>query len=203
MNAPRQSAPGPVVLAFPVQIPPGFAPSDLDADGVDLGPAGKPCAGYGGDFRPRWGGGFDAPRGPQGLAHRAIDIMAAEGALVVAPATGVVRSAGWSEKGGWHVFLDAADRWVWYLAHLRDEPLVRTSERVEAGATLGYVGRSGNAVRKTREGLRGCPHLHLSLTAPHWRRVLGPDGQPVARRGEKVDAVPFLRPLYEAGGWRA
>jgi hypothetical protein len=31
---------GPIVTAFPVQIPAGFAPSDVDGDGADLNAAG-------------------------------------------------------------------------------------------------------------------------------------------------------------------
>lgn len=198
----------PVVVAFPVQIPPGFVPSDRDGDGDDRGPSGKVCPGYdvAGGYRPRWGGGFDAPRGPARLAHRAIDIMAAEGALVVAPATCIVVSAGTTPKGGNCVTLRDLGGWVWYLAHMRDAPLVMVGAELAAGDIVGYVGRSGNAVRRTREGLRGCPHVHMSLTVPKGvrlpRQILGPDGKPVARRGEKIDAVPFLRPLYDAGGWR-
>lgn len=209
MNAPIAITGAPsTVVAFPVQIPAGFAPTDCDGDGDDKGPTGKVCAGYdaASGYRPRWGGGFDAPRGPQRLAHRAIDIMAAEGALVVAPSTCVVLAAATSPKGGHHVYLRDLGGWVWYMAHMRDVPLVVDGAELVAGDVVGYVGRTGNAVRKTAAGLRGCPHLHLSLTVPRGvrlpRRLLGPDGQPVARRGEKVDPVPYLRPVYDAGGWR-
>lgn len=193
----------PVVLRFPVLIPRGFAPSDVDADSIDLGPTGRECPGYGGDHRPRWGGGFDAPRGPQKLAHRAIDIMAAEGAHVVAPSSCVVQTAAHSPKGGNHVFLVGPGGWIWYFAHMRDVPSVVAGAELVAGDLVGYVGRTGNAVRLTHDGLRGCPHLHLSLTAPRGvTKLRGFDGQPVARRGDKVDPVPFLRPSYDAGGWR-
>lgn len=200
--APRSRPP--VVDAFPVRIPRAFAPSDVDGDGVDLGPTGRECPGYGGDHRPRWGGGFMAPRGPQQLAHRAIDIMAAEGAHVVAPSSCVVQATGSSPKGGHHAYLCDRAGWVWYLAHMRDVLQLVAGAELEPGALVGYVGRTGNAVRITREGLRGCPHLHLSLTAPKGiARLRGPDGAIVLRRGSKFDPVPFLRPLYDAGGWRA
>lgn len=192
---------GPTVLAFPVQILHGFKPSDFDDDGMDLGPGGRQCAGYTDDYRPRWGGGFSAPRGPQKLMHRAVDIMAAEGALVVSPVIGFVTSAGESPRGGHHCYIRDTEGWVWYMAHCRDPMEVVAGQRVAAGQIIGRVGRTGNAVRKTPDGLRGCPHLHLSLTAPHWRKVVDAKGQPVMRRGEKVDPVPFLKPLYEAGGW--
>jgi murein DD-endopeptidase MepM/ murein hydrolase activator NlpD len=196
----------PIVLAFPVQIPLGFVPTDADRDGTDRGPTHKVCPGYDAatGHRPRWGGGFDAPRGPDKLAHRAIDIMAAEGAFVCAPAPCTIEWAGWSPKGGHHLFLIDPNGWRWYFAHLRDTPLAVTGQSVEAGDVVGFVGRTGNAVRTTKLGLRGCPHLHASLSVPMGapKIIRGPDGASVARRGTKVDVVPFLLPLYQAGGWR-
>jgi murein DD-endopeptidase MepM/ murein hydrolase activator NlpD len=199
---------GPRVEVFPVQIPEGFAPSDHDGDGTDLGPTGKECPGYDllSGFRPRWGGGFDAPRGPLKLAHRAIDIMAAEGAHVVAPSACVVHGGGVTAKGGHHIYLRDPEGWIWYFAHLRD-PLAAhlvMGAHVAAGELVGLVGRTGNAVRRTKEGLRGCPHLHLSLTARRYLAgtLAGPDGDPVRYSGKKVDAVPFLRPAYVGEGWR-
>lgn len=195
----------PQVQAFPVVIPAGFKPSDIDADGTDLGPSGKVCPGYdaASGYRPRWGGGFLAPRGPQKLAHRAIDIMAAEGAHVVAPEAGVIRDTGTSPKGGHHLYLVGHDGWIWYLAHLRDPARVLAGMEVGAGDVLGLVGRTGNAVRTTRAGLRGCPHLHLSLTRPRGVRLnpVLPGGERVALLGDKVDPVPVLRTVYDAG-WR-
>lgn len=199
---------GPIVECFPVQIPPGFKPSDVDGDGADRGSSGKVCPGYDAarGYRPTWGGGFDAPRGPQKLAHRAIDVMGPEGAHIVAPGPCVVVAAASSPKGGNHVYLRDPGGWVWYVAHMRDVPLVVAGAELAAGTLLGYLGRTGNAVRRTAEGLRGCPHAHISLTIPIGTRlgvkVLGPDGQAVARRAEKVDVVPFLAPFY-ADGWRA
>jgi murein DD-endopeptidase MepM/ murein hydrolase activator NlpD len=205
---------GPIVTAFPVQIPAGFAPSDVDGDGADLNAAGKLCPGYGApDYRPRWGGGFDAPRGPRKLKHRAIDIMAAEGALVVPPAPCEVVRVDLTEKGGNCLYLRDEHGWIWYFGHLRDRPFVDPGAIVDPASTvLGYVGRTGNAVRVYRgpkgEVRRGCAHLHASLTRPEGmisavlRRLRGPDGELVAFSGEKVDPVPWLKPAYDAGGWR-
>lgn len=212
---------GPIVLTFPVQVPPGFRPSDGDGDGPDLRGDGKPCPCQDGDHRPRWGGGFDAGRA--GKLHRAIDIMAAEGSLVVAPCDGVVplrvamtldgkpgphRGAGTGAKAGHYVCVTDARGWRWYVSHLRDASLVAPGDHVQAGQPLGYVGRTGNASYHTRTGKRGCPHAHVSLTRPpgmtqrELSRLRGPDGKPVRFQGDKVDCVPFLRPLYDAGGWR-
>lgn len=195
---------GPVLPThFPVLIPQGFAPSDSDGDGVDVRWDRKRCPGQDAadGYRPRWGGGFFAPRGR--FLHAAIDIMAAEGAHFVAPAAGTVprtvrvgsRSqpgAGTSTKGGHYVFLTDAHGWEWYASHLRDEPLVRPGDVVDAGQLLGYVGRTGNASRRYRDGsIRGCPHLHLRLGKQLWT--------PGAAR--KYDSRVLLQPLYDARGW--
>jgi murein DD-endopeptidase MepM/ murein hydrolase activator NlpD len=203
---------GPVVTAFPVQIPAGFTPSDSEGDGVDVNASGKRCPGYEAPYRPRWGGGFLELRGAKQLKHRAIDIMAAEGALVVAPGPCEVVSVQHTEKGGNCLYLRDERGWVWYFGHLRDRPFVDPGMLVTPEVILGYVGRTGNAVRtyKTPAGAvrRGCPHLHASLTRPEGmslaavRALRDPEGKPLARNGEKVDPVPFLKPVYDAGGWR-
>lgn len=207
----------PIVECFPVVVPASFLPSDVDGDGVDLRGDGRPCPGYGEDKRPKWGGGFDSPRGPQRHWHRAIDIMAAEGALIVSPCDGVVPEtvrmsldgrrgphpgSGQGEKAGNYVCIVDENGWRWYFSHMRDPALVQPGEQVTAGQVVGYVGRTGNASYNTRTGKRGCPHLHAALTRPagmtsrQLNRLRGPDGQPVRWKGDKVDPVPFLRPFY-------
>jgi hypothetical protein len=71
----------PTVAFFPVVVPPGFKPVDPENDGTDISWKGEPCPCQSGDYRPAWGGGFDAGRVREGkaLAHRAIDIMGAQG----------------------------------------------------------------------------------------------------------------------------
>ena len=210
-TSPRGSTAGdrvivaPQVLAFPVQIPAGFVPFDLGADGTDLNAAGRPCPGYEPPYQPRWGGGFLAPRGPRKLAHRALDIMAAEGALVVAPTACRVREAADTPKGGYCLYLVDLAGWTWYMAHLAQRPTVSAGDELEAGALVGHVGRTGNASYHTRRGRRGCPHLHVSLTRPvgSTRPVLTDAGEKLRVSGEKVDPLPLLEDLYLAGGWRA
>lgn len=208
------------IASFPVTIPRGFAPSDSERDGLDQSWDGKRCPGQDAadGYRPRWGGGFRARRA-KGL-HAAIDIMAAEGAEVRAIGAGVVAvtwvpgagrrdpGAGTSAKGGNYVVLETAEGWRWYYAHLRDAPLVRPGQTVAAGELLGYVGRTGNAVRivRRKDGSSyryGCPHLHLALTAltADRLRIATASGYDVSSR--KVDPVPLLRPLYDAGEWRS
>lgn len=196
---------GPVAPSFfPVVIPPGFAPSDVDKDGEDRAWNKKLCPGQNPEdgFRPRWGGGFFAPRGKH--LHAAVDIMAAEGALVLAPSAGTVPrvvhvggrqqpGAGESKKGGHYFFLVDAHGWEWYGSHLSLPPNVAPGDVVEAGQLLGYVGRSGNASRKYGDGsIRGCPHLHLRLGKQLWRPG-------VAR---KYDVRRLIEPLYDAGEWK-
>ncbi len=193
---------GPIVDHFPVVIPAGFFPSDVDGDQLDRRWDKKLCPGQTGDFRPRWGGGFFAPRGK--FLHAAIDIMAAEGAPIIAPCAGTIPrqvrigrelrpGAGKSKKGGNYLFLVDAHGWEWYFSHLRDRPKVLAGDHVQGAQLLGYVGRSGNASRAYGDGsIRGCPHLHLRLGKQLWT-----PGQ-----AKKYDAQAALLPLYEAGAWR-
>lgn len=211
----------PICTHFPVVIPPNFVPSDSDCDGVDHNAQGRQCPGYKDPYGWAWGGGFWAARGPQRLFHRAVDVMAAEGAHLVACTSGIVPKAysgvgggpgaGFASKSGNYVVLVADDGWIWYHAHMRDLPLVKAGDRVEAGQLLGYVGRTGNAKRRTADGFYGCPHLHLSLTSPARLRawigrgatkgpngetysntLLDRDGKPVSFRNEKVDPTPWI-----------
>lgn len=147
---------------FPVGIPRGFAPGRaLTRDGGQV-----TCSGYNAadDYAPKWGGGFFQAR--DAGQHAAIDIMAAEGALVRAVDAGTVKrtvrmsgqtypGAGSSPNGGHYVWIEHP--WgTSYYAHLRDAPIVEPGQVVRKGETLGYVGRTGNASV-------GCPHLHFAL----------------------------------------
>lgn len=169
--------------AFPVKIPKGFMPRRIVVR------QGRKCKGQEAPFKPLWGGGMLAPRGPSRSPHNALDIMCAVGALICAVDDGEVMTtwryqgtnrpgAGHSSKGGWYVRL----RHSWgtsYYAHLDEEPLVRPGQRVKAGEVLGYAGTSGNATG-------GCPHLHIGLQDNH---------------GKPVDPKLLLEARYEAGEW--
>lgn len=188
---------------FPVFIPRDFEPSDSDGDGPDIRWDRKLCKGQdpADGYRPRWGGGFFAPRGRH--LHAAVDIMAAEGAYVQAPADGTIPEAVWikgkkvpgcgfSERGGNYVFLVDAHGWEWYFSHLRGWPPWGAGDEVWAGSPLGHVGRTGNAKRKYGDGgTRGCPHLHLRVGKQLWRPGIA----------RKYDVQTLLRPLYDAGAW--
>lgn len=209
---------------FPVRIPTGFVPSDVDGDGPDIGGTGKLCPGQDAEdgFRPRWGGGFRAERIHDGrtVFHRALDIMAAEGAQLVAPddcmvahtwrpgSGAAVPGAGSSEKGGHYIVLDTSDGWRFYMAHLRDAPTLRPGDHVKAGDLVGFVGRTGNAVRQRRQRdgstvLRGCPHLHVALIATHGALRVAARGRGIDTLGDHVDPMPFFGASYGLGHWRS
>jgi peptidoglycan LD-endopeptidase LytH len=97
--------------------------------------------------------GAGAPR-----AHLALDIMAPRGTVVLAADDGVIGRLSSNALGGITIYIrDFADRFVHYYAHLdryRDGLVV--GDTVYQGATLGYVGTTGNAPRDL-------PHLHWQV----------------------------------------
>jgi murein DD-endopeptidase MepM/ murein hydrolase activator NlpD len=101
------------------------------------------------------GDSFNAPRG-DGRTHRATDIPAARGTLVVAAADGRVIMMRENALGGITVYLvDRAQRFVYYYAHLeRYAEGLSEGMDVAQGALLGYVGTTGNAPANF-------PHLHF------------------------------------------
>lgn len=153
---------------------------------------------------------FNAPRAGGRYRHEACDIFAPQGSLVLAPQAGEVIAARETPRGGLVVELlsvDARGRGRRYLLSHLASIAVELGERVEAGATLGTVGRTGNAVTT-------CPHLHLAIRKawrdPRTRRVgLGqtvnpfpelarllpmPPGGLTFRRAETSQATPAASP---------
>lgn len=110
-----------------------------------------------------------------GRGHKGQDMFAACGTRVAAARGGTVKFAGYHSAAGNYVVIDAAGTDVDYVyMHMRDTPLVRTSQRVFTGQQLGVVGETGRAT--------GC-HLHFELwSAPGWY-----DG------GSAFDPLPSLR----------
>lgn len=103
--------------------------------------------------------------GSSGDSHSGIDILwkgGTEGKEVRATTSGTVDQAqggGFNGSGsnggcGNNVrILDRAGNLHWYM-HMRDDPLVRPQETVEAGQLLGYVGNTGNSYGA---------HLHYNI----------------------------------------
>jgi murein DD-endopeptidase MepM/ murein hydrolase activator NlpD len=86
-----------------------------------------------------------------GRRHQGVDMLAARGTPVVAPADGVVVTRN-SRVGGLSYHLTTADGTYYYGTHLSR---YGAQGPVTAGTIIGYVGDSGNA--------RGTPHLHFEI----------------------------------------
>ncbi len=128
------------------------------AEGVVVGPSGLaiPVAGVGaGQLIDT----FTQARAGGARVHDAIDIMAPEGAAVVAAAPGTVEKLYFSPGGGGiSAYVRSDDqRWNYYYAHLRAyAPGIVEGRKVPRGALIGYVGHTGNA---SPDG----PHLHFAI----------------------------------------
>lgn len=98
--------------------------------------------------------------------HDAIDILAPRGTPVVAAAPGTVEKLFLSKPGGITVYVRSPDRsLIYYYAHLNGYvPGLAEGQKLVAGATLGFVGSTGNADP-------AAPHLHFAIlrTTPEAR----------------------------------
>ena len=136
------------------------------AEGVQVGPAGLAIPVIG--VKPnQLMDTFTQARAGGSRVHDAIDIMAPEGAPVVAAADGVVEKLFFSRGGGGiSVYVRSPDqRWSYYYAHLQGyAPGLKEGQRVKRGQLLGRVGHTGNA---NPEG----PHLHFAVNRmePGWK----------------------------------
>ena len=136
------------------------------AEGVQVGPAGLALPVIG--VKPnQLIDTFTQARAGGSRVHDAIDIMAPEGAPVVAAADGVVEKLFFSQGGGGiSVYVRSPDqRWSYYYAHLQGyAPGLKEGQRVRRGQLLGRVGHTGNA---SPEG----PHLHFAVNRmePGWK----------------------------------
>jgi murein DD-endopeptidase MepM/ murein hydrolase activator NlpD len=93
-----------------------------------------------------------------GRRHDAIDIVAAEGAPVVAAADGTVEKLFNSRLGGITVYERSRDqKWMYYYAHLSAYvPGLAEGQRVKRGQVIARVGHTGDA---SAVG----PHLHFAI----------------------------------------
>ncbi len=103
------------------------------------------------DLRDTW----DEARA-EGRSHQGIDIMAPQGTRVQAVADGRIVKFFNSERGGVTVYqFDQSERFVFYYAHLGARAAgLMEGDHVRPGATIGYVGMTGNAP---------VPHLHFEI----------------------------------------
>ncbi len=99
---------------------------------------------------------FGAPREAGARSHEGIDIFAARGTPVLAPAPGRIVSVRTNRLGGKVVSQwDTKRNITYYFAHLSKQ-IAHTGERVVTGDTIGLVGNTGNAITTP-------PHLHFGI----------------------------------------
>ena len=125
------------------------------------------------------------------VSPRAADLFAAKGAKVRAMVSGRIEDASWNDVGGWSIYMigDADTKGLhYYMAHLRDQPLVQAGDRVTAGQHLGYVGDSGNAAGKGA-------HLHIGI-GHGIQNGSGPEGG----AGINYDANAYLQRILDGVG---
>ena len=118
--------------------------------------------------------------------HQGNDIFADEGTPIVAVDDGALRFAE-DPIGGHAFYLAAADRTVYYGAHL--SAYEGTSPRhVQAGEVIGYVGNTGNASSTA-------PHLHFEVhpsggvAVDPYRLIMGLEPPSVVSSAGAVDQV--------------
>jgi peptidoglycan LD-endopeptidase LytH len=139
-------------------IKPPNAPAVSIAEGVEVGPAGLviPVAGVRKD---QLVDTFTQARAGGARRHDAIDIMAPEGAPVIAAADGTVEKLFFSNGGGGiTVYVRSPDqRWSYYYAHLSAyAPGLAEGQHVKRGQLIARVGHTGDA------NAAG-PHLHFAI----------------------------------------
>lgn len=120
---------------------------------------------------------YKAPRADTGW-HHGIDIFAPMGTPLLAVGDGEVFSVGWNNLGGNRLWLRDKDGNTFYYAHLSAfSPLALNGLHVKAGAVLGFIGNSGDAITTP-------PHLHFEA---HPAELL-----PYGYDGSAVDPYDWL-----------
>jgi len=139
-------------------VDPATGPPVAIAESVEVGPAGLaiPVAGI---RAGQLSDTFTQARAGGARVHDAIDIMADEGAPVIAATDGKVEKLFFSDGGGGiTAYVRSPDqRWSYYYAHLQAyAPGLAEGQQVKRGQVLGRVGHTGNA---SPDG----PHLHFAI----------------------------------------
>lgn len=95
----------------------------------------------------------------EGRRHDAIDIIAPQGAAVLATTDGSVLKLFRSDRGGITLYeLDPSGKYVYYYAHLMGyADGITEGKQVRRGETIGFVGDTGNAAP-------GQFHLHFAIS---------------------------------------
>lgn len=138
---------------------------------VRTGPVAIPVAGV---SEPNLTDTFSQGRAQGARRHDAIDIMAPEGAPVLAAAPGRVERLFVSAEGGNTVYVRSPDRrLIYYYAHLASyDPGLREGSGVRTGQRLGTVGHTGNADATA-------PHLHFAIWSADPGKAWYQQGRPI------------------------
>lgn len=104
-----------------------------------------------------WG----ADRSGRGGIHEGTDLMTKAGTPILAVASGTVSQSGWNHLGGWRVGITDSRGIYHYYAHMRTASPLKVGKRVQAGQTIGEVGRTGEGPVGHIGGFD--PHLHYGL----------------------------------------
>lgn len=92
-----------------------------------------------------------------GISNHAADLFGAIGTPILAMENGVVQSVGVNDVlGGNNVSYKGDSGLTYYCAHMRDKPLVSASQRLTMGASIGLLGKTGNAATTDA-------HLHIGI----------------------------------------
>jgi len=94
--------------------------------------------------------------GGNGDFHGGVDLAAPLGTEVHAMIGGRVLSTQWTEGGGNIVEIEDRTGRIWSYAHLAQQSPVKEGDKIQAGATIGQVGATGQATG---------PHLHIGVTS--------------------------------------
>jgi murein DD-endopeptidase MepM/ murein hydrolase activator NlpD len=109
----------------------------------------------------------------RGRPHEGQDVFAAAGAVVIAPADGVVVDGGSDGgRGNWLAIFDPERELTYSYFHMLEPAVAGARERVEAGQAVGRVGCSGSCWGD---------HLHFEI-----REGRGP-------YGAAIDPMPMLQ----------
>lgn len=98
---------------------------------------------------------FGDPRSG-GRTHQGIDIMASKGTPTAAVVEGTITRMNNSTLGGISLYLRGGDGTEYFYTHLNGYAGISQGSHVAAGATIAYVGTTGNASESS-------PHLHFEI----------------------------------------
>jgi murein DD-endopeptidase MepM/ murein hydrolase activator NlpD len=177
--SPGPNAPG-VAASFELAVPEAgryqlrIQPQLATAGAYSVRVGASPLLGFpvkGADARAIWSA-FGVERDGGRRSHRGIDIFAPRGTLALAATDGWVMRVETTKVGGNVVWMQPTfDDMRIYYAHL-DSQLVVPGQFVQAGAPIGTVGNTGNAITTP-------PHLHFGVY--------------LRQRGGARDPAAFLR----------